>query len=70
MQADRVTHMSEVAILGHLRRIVAQADQRQDHATATHAGELWALFAACQLRREVPQWLWADTRRFVRQHAD
>jgi hypothetical protein len=69
MQTDNVTQMSDVELLGQLRRIVSQADQRRDHATATHAGELIAVFSACRLRALVPAWLRDDTRTFVRQHA-
>ena len=68
--ADRhVTRMSDVELLGQLRRIVSQADQRRDHSTATQAGELVTVFSACRLRAKVPEWLWEDTRAFVRQHA-
>jgi hypothetical protein len=69
MLFDMFDRMSDVELLGELRRIANQAGRRQDRATATHAGELFATFYSCRLRASVPDELWDDTRAFVRQHA-
>jgi hypothetical protein len=69
MVTDIFAQMSDVELLGELRRIVNQAGQRQDGATATRAGELFSTFYAHRLRMNVPGWLWDDTRAFVRLHA-
>jgi hypothetical protein len=68
MPTDAVAHLTEVDLLRALRRIVDRADQRGEEATATRAGELLAVFAACRVGGQVPAWLRAHACAFVRQH--
>ena len=68
MMIDVFDRMSDVELMGELRRIVDRADQRREDATATQAGELLAVFAACRVGGQVPAWLRAHACAFVRQH--
>ncbi len=70
MELDIFARMSDVELMGELRRIACLAGQRRDLALARQASALFDAFYAHRLRRTVPDWVWEDSRTFVRQHAN
>ena len=69
MESDLFERMSDVELLGELRRIANHARRRQDRTTAERATVLFTTFYDHRLLARVPESLWTDTRTFVRQHA-
>jgi len=69
MALDIFSRMGDVELLGELRRIASQARRRADRATAARANALFDTFYDQRVAARVPDWLWDDTRMFVRQHA-
>ena len=70
MLPDIFARMGDVELMGELRRIASLAGQRGDLPTARQASTLFDAFYAHRLRRTVPEWVWEDSRAFVRQHAN